>query len=140
MSGDWIKVEVSTVDKPEVMRIARILKIDRDSAFGKLIRLWAWFDSNSVDGVVDGVVDGDIDDLCHCKGFAASCVAVGWLNIDARAQRIALPNFDRHNGETAKQRALKGRRQAKWRSGVVDGAASTRASTREEKRREEKRI
>lgn len=140
MAGEWIKVEASTADKPEVSRIARLLKIPHDAVFGKLVRLWAWIDTNSVDGVVDGVVDADIDRLCHCDGFAAAVAAVGWLVIDADAERMTLPNFDRHNGETAKQRAMKNRRQAKWRAGVdevVDVAASTKASTREEKRREE---
>ena len=141
MAGEWIKVEASTAEKPEVLRIARILKIDRDSVFGKLIRLWSWIDTNSVDGAVDGVVDDDIDQLCHCPGFAAACVAVGWLTCDSATERVVLPNFDRHNGETAKHRSLKSRRQAKWRAGAgdhVDGDASTSATTREEKRREEK--
>lgn len=141
MAGEWIKVEAATADKPEVLRMARILKIDRDAVFGKLTRLWAWFDCNSVDGVVDGVVDADIDRICYCDGFTAACVAVGWLEYDARAERVSLPNFDRHNGETAKQRALKNRRQANWRKSVdgnVDKSSSTEASTREEKRREEK--
>lgn len=141
MAGEWIKIEAATADKPEVLRMARILKIDRDAVFGKLTRLWAWFDSNSVDGVVDGVVDADIDRLCHCDGFAAACSMVSWLVIDADAERMTIPNFDRHNGETAKQRAMKSRRQAKWRAGVdapVDVDASTTASTREEKRREDK--
>lgn len=142
MAGEWIKVEASTADKPEVLRMARLLKIDRDAVFGKLTRLWAWFDTNSVDGVVDGVVDADIDSICYCSGFTDACIAVGWLSYDADAERVSLPNFDRHNGETAKQRALKSRRQANWRKGVdgsVDGDASTKASTREEKRREEEK-
>lgn len=142
MAGEWIKVEVATADKPEVLRIARILKIDQDAAFGKLIRLWSWMDANSVDGVVDGVVDADVDRLCHCTGFTEACVSVGWLYYDAEAERMTLPNFDRHNGETAKKRASKNRRQAKWRAGVdgsVDTKASTGATTREEKRREEKK-
>ncbi len=140
MAGEWIKVEASTADKPEVLRIARILAIPHDAVFGKLVRLWAWIDTNSVDGVVDGVVDADIDRICRCDGFTAACVTVGWLEYDASMERVSLPNFERHNGETAKQRAMKNRRQAKWRAGVddpVDAAASTEASTREEKRREE---
>lgn len=146
MAGEWIKIEAATADKPEVLRMARLLKIDQDAVFGKLVRLWSWFDSNSVDGVVDGAVDADVDRLCHCSGFAAACISVGWLEFDPATERLTLPNFERHNGETAKKRALKNRRQAKWRASVdgsvddsVDGAASTSASTREEKRREEKK-
>lgn len=117
MAGDWLKVEISTLDKPEVIRIARILKIDRDAAFGKLVRLWAWFDSNSVDGVVDGVVDTDIDELVSAPGFSEACAKVGWLIIDIESETITLPRFDKHNGESAKKRTSKNARQARWRAG-----------------------
>lgn len=149
MAGEWIKVELATPDKPEVLRLSRILGIDKDAVFGKLIRLWAWFDKNSVDGVVDGVVDADIDSLCFQPGFATALVSVKWLEIDTAAERITLPNFERHNGESAKKRALKTERQSRWRQNVdanVDTPASTQPttpestepSTREEKRREDK--
>lgn len=140
MAGEWIKVEVTTPDKPELMKLARVLKIERDAVFGKLVRLWGWFDKNSVDGVVDGVVSTDIDDLVDLPGFTSAVAGIGWLELDEQAERVTLPNFDRHNGETAKKRALKTRRQQNWRQnrdGDVDGEASTGASTREEKRREE---
>lgn len=120
MAGEWIKIELSTADKPEVLRIARLLHIDKDAAFGKLIRVWAWFDRNSVDGVVDGVVDDDIDSLCNLEGFASALISVGWLEFDPEQERITLPNFDRHNGETAKKRTLKNERQARWRDGKKD--------------------
>jgi hypothetical protein len=77
------------------------------------------------------------------EGFAASLEKVGWLTIDENG--ISVPKFDRHNGESAKKRALKTERQARWRAGkddsvdeVVDAQTSTKGSTREEKRREDK--
>lgn len=142
MAGEWIKVEATTPDKPEIMRVARELGMEWDAVFGKLVRLWAWFDKNSVDGVVDGIVAEDVDALVSADGFASALERVNWLEVDDDAERVYLPNFDRHNGETAKQRALKNKRQAKYRQGCdanVDGQASTEASTREEKRREEKK-
>lgn len=138
MAGEWIKVELSTADKPEILRMARLLSIDKDAVFGKLIRLWAWFDKNSVDGVVDGVVDADVDSLCHQKGFTVALVSVGWLVVDKDAERVTIPKFDRHNGESAKKRILKNERQSRWRQNKeqnVDAPVSTQASTREEKRR-----
>lgn len=143
MAGEWIKVDTNLPDKPEVLRIARRLDISKDSVVGKLIRVWGWFDTNSVDGVVDGVVDADIDAIAYQDGFAAALVSVGWLQVDNSAEKVTCPNFERHNGESAKKRALKTERQARWRKGkdaqVVDAAstqASTTASTREEKRRD----
>lgn len=140
MAGEWIKIESGTPNKPELMRAARILGVDRDLVLGKVARLWAWFDINSVDGHVDGVVSTDVDDVVGMDGFCNVMERVGWLDFDDEAEWVALPNFDRHNGETAKKRALKNKRQAKWRKNKaenVDGAASTDATTREEKRREE---
>jgi hypothetical protein len=40
MAGDWIKIEISTPDKPEVAIIAECLKIDPDAVVGKLFRIW----------------------------------------------------------------------------------------------------
>jgi hypothetical protein len=131
MAGEWIKVEKATPDKPEILRMARELCIDRDAVFGKLILIWMWFDQNSVDGVVDGAVDADVDAVVRMTGFASVMRSVGWLfdKPDDEADPtihsthipgLALPNFDRHNGETAKKRALRNDRQAKWRSKSVD--------------------
>jgi hypothetical protein len=144
MAGEWIKIERSTMDKPEILRVARILGIDKDAVLGKLIRLWAWFDVVSVDGVVDGVVESDIDTICSQSGLSAALVSVGWLAVDNAAAVVSIPKFARHNGESAKKRALKSEAQARWRAkkgNRVDGCESTRestnTSTREEKRREE---
>tara|TARA_S200002703_G_scaffold98191_1_gene84879 strand:+ start:2577 stop:3227 length:651 start_codon:yes stop_codon:yes gene_type:complete len=137
MAGDWIKVECVTPNKPEVSKVSRLLKITKDDAFGKMMRFWMWIDSNSVDGHVDGVVSHDIDDLVACVGFSTALVEVNWLKINDEKERITIPNFDRHNGKTAKNRALKNKRQSKWRSQSVDSEESTNASTREEKRRED---
>lgn len=142
MAGEWLKVDKATPDKPEVMRMARMLRLDRDTVFGKLFRVWAWFDLQSVDGRVDGCVSTDIDTLVDADGFASAMKAVGWLDYNDTSEVLILPNFDRHNGETAKKRALKNRRQSNWRQNKdagVDAKPSTVASTREEKRREEKK-
>lgn len=138
MAGDWIKVESCTPNKPEVMKLARLLGVSRDDAFGKAMRFWIWVDGISVDGHVDGVTSHDVDAVVGAERVARAFESVGWLRIDDENQSIEIPNFERHNGQTAKARALKTNRQSKWRAKRVDGAASTEASP--EKRREEKRI
>ena len=137
MAGEWIKLELSTCDKPELFKMARILQIDRDLVLGLLIRFWAWFDKNSVDGHVDGIVVDDLDGVVAHKGFCNAMIDVGWLKFDDIKQFVELPNFSRHNGQTAKTRALKNDRQARWRNNSVDILTSTKTSTREEKRRED---
>ena len=116
--------------------MARLLSLTHDAALGVAVRFWMWADVNTVDGVVDGVASTDVDAVLSCPGLCRALEAVGWLKIDEQNERIKVPKFDRHNGESAKKRALSNRRQAKWRNADVDGVASTKASTREEKRRD----
>lgn len=131
MAGDWIKVEACTPGKAEVIRLSRLLSMKHDEALGVVVRFWVWADTNTVDGVVDGVASTDVDAVLSCPGLCAALQMVGWLEIDKEKERIKIPKFSRHNGESAKKRALTNRRQAKWRNAI----ASTDASTREEKRR-----
>lgn len=145
MAGDWIKMTHSLCDKPEVRRIARMIQCDVDTVVGKLHRFWCWIDDATVDGVVDGVVSTDVDDIVRKEGFADALESVGWVSFDGENERLEVPNFDSHNGQTAKKRGQKNKRQAKWRKakdGGVDDSASTskssKASTREEKRRVKK--
>jgi uncharacterized phage protein (TIGR02220 family) len=133
MAGEWIKLDAWIFDKPEVLRLSRLLGEDVHAVVGSLVFFWIWLDRHSVDGTVDGVTSSDVDAVANREGFAEAMAAVGWLRFDDKNERIEVPNFDAHNGETAKKRALKNDRQARWR------ASSTGASTREEKRREEVR-
>jgi hypothetical protein len=116
--------------------LARILSMSHREALGAVVQFWSWADSNTVDGLVDGVALQDVDAVLSCPGLCAALEMVGWLQVDKEKERIRIPKFARHNGESAKKRALTNRRQAKWRNAVVDGDASTKASTREEKRRD----
>jgi hypothetical protein len=61
--------------------------------------------------------------------------SVGWLIGDDN--NYSFPNFGRHNGETAKTRAMTGKRVAKHRNEKALQSNGD-AVTREEKRREEK--
>lgn len=126
MAGNWLKVETSLPDKPEVIRIGRMLALSPEAVCGWLLRFWTWVDTNSVDGCVDGVVDSDVDMVVALPGFASALVSVKWLEFDAKTKKMVLPNFDRHNGESAKKRALKTERQARWRAHSVDAEPTTR--------------
>ena len=144
MAGDWIKMRVDLKDDPAVFMLADMLGVDEFSVVGRLHCFWAWADKHAVDGHVDGATTRIVDRVSATDGFAAAMQKVGWLVVDQSG--ISIPNFDRHNGESAKERGLKNARQARWRAGkseAVDGQASTQSSTkpttREEKRREEKK-
>lgn len=146
MAGDWIKMRMDLPDDPAVYKLATLTKLDRLSVVGRLYAFWAWADKHAVDGHVDGATSTVVDDVVRCDGFALAMTSVKWLEIGE--DFIAIPNHDRHNGESAKERGLKNQRQARWRAAKdadestpvdekVSTKASTGASTREEKRREE---
>jgi uncharacterized phage protein (TIGR02220 family) len=149
MAGDWIKVEHITPDKPEVYDIAAALKLDPDAVFGKLMRFWVWADQQFIAGKPARIADLAVDSLTRKKGFAAAMRNVGWLGEEGTEAEI--PNFDRHNGETAKERAMGNRRVAKSRAtnrtnetqegNLCNGVGVTNLLQKPlpEKRREEKR-
>lgn len=104
MASNWIKLEHSTLDKEEIIALAAKLNIDQDAALGKCARLWVWADQNSVDGNAMRVTDSFLDRLTNCPGFANALREVGWLS--GRDCLLTIPNFLRHNGQSAKKRAL----------------------------------
>lgn len=148
MAGDWIKMRADLREDPAVFAIAERLRIDELHVVGCLHAFWSWCDKHAVDGRVDRATSRLVDKASGHKGFADALVSVKWLEI-IEGEGITIPNFDRHNGESAKERSLKNRRQAKWRDGKATTAPSTETSTspstqvstatstREEKRREE---
>ena len=103
MAGDWIKLQKDTPDKPEVLAIASRMDLDPDAVVGKLVRIWSWFDTHTVDGNALSVTYSLLDRLAGVTGFAEQMAFVGWLNQDGHV--LSLPNFDFHNGQSAKKRA-----------------------------------
>lgn len=132
MAGDWIKVECTTPDKPEVIAMAEILGIDQDAVFGKLMRIWIWADSQTVDGNAGGngvsVTVSFLDRCAHVTGFGKALEQVGWL-IRGPDGRLTFPNFVRHNGSTAKARACTARRVANHKKSNAKGNAEANAAS-----------
>ena len=135
MSGDWIKMRSSLRDDPAVVRIASALNADRFSVVGRLHCVWSWAQAQSIDGQSVDVDSGFLDELVSQPGFSAEMEAVGWLEIADNC--VSFPSFSRHNGSSAKRRAMEATRKAKGRIPSAFDADGMR--TREEKRREEKK-
>ena len=133
MAGDWIKMESATPDKPEVWSLAEALNIDPDAVVGKLFRVWVWFDSHTEKGNAPSVTKLLLDRLVGVNCFCDAVIAVGWMQEENG--ELVLTNFDRHNGETAKTRALTAKRAAKHRNEKVTQLPLETALPREEKRR-----
>ena len=143
MAGDWIKVEHWTPDKPEVYQIAEKLSIDPDAVTGKLLRIWIWADQQTLNGDAHSVTRASLDRLAGVTGFTDAMLTAKWLG--KTESGYSFTNFDRHNGETAKTRALTAKRNSALR-GRRNGSdahsvtpPSPPASPKEEKRREEKK-
>jgi hypothetical protein len=145
MAGEWLKLEVCTPEKSEVLAItARMGWDDADLTVGKLFRVWRWFDQQTTDGNAQGVTTALLDRIVGVTGFCAAMQSVGWLHVTEAG--VGLPNFDRHNGNTAKNRALTAKRVANHKANAKANAlinALSNANTvtdalpREEKKREE---
>jgi len=139
MAGEWIKVELHLPEKPEVLQIADSTKMAPNAVVGALIQVWGWASRNcNADGVTTIAAFSHLNKLAGHDGFAESMVEAGWLRV--KDAKITFVNFDRHNSQTAKERALVGRRVNKHRSNadVTDVKRSERykSVTREEKNKE----
>jgi hypothetical protein len=143
MAGDWIKMRDDLYDDPAVISIGAATSLDEYGVVGRLHKLWSWADRHSLDGNALSVTRAWIDRYLSCDNFAESLFQAGWLTgVDGA---LSLPNFDRHNGETAKKRAQTNKRVAQHREKQRECNADsvtgdvTESVTREEKRREEKK-
>lgn len=150
MAGDWIKMRVDLAEDPAVIAMATKLSIDEFCIVGRLHKLWSWADKHCADGHAKGVTNVWINKyVCHTD-FAECLQQVGWLAVTDDG--VSFPQFDRHNGESAKKRieaAERKRLQRILEQSAIDAAKCPshvlemsqqncdESVTREEKRREE---
>jgi hypothetical protein len=141
MAGDWIKVEQATLDKPEVLRTAEMLGMHRREALGLFVEFWIWLDKNlsgSCPDFVRNMSKKSLDEVLHEPGFASCLESIGWAKFDDEKAIITIINAERHNGTTAKSRALDAKRKKEKRAKSVpetSGLEPDKNRTREEKRR-----
>lgn len=139
MAGDWIKMRMDLRTHPKVVRISSATGSDKLRVVGGLHAVWCLFDIHSTDGHIEGYTVAAIDEYLGFPGFADAMALVGWLEIVEGG--LKLPEFDTHNGTTAKRRAEDAVRKAASRraKSVLDVSAddADEMTTREEKRREQ---
>lgn len=143
MAGDWIKMRVDLSDDPAVISMACALDLDEFGIVGRLHKLWSWADKHCSAGHAKSVTNVWIDRYIGHAGFAQSMVDVGWLTITETG--VEFPNFDRHNGASAKTRAEATERKRQERLSnlrhepvaPLSQKSCDKSVTREEKRREE---
>lgn len=138
----WIKMRTALLRDPAVMGMARALNVSRYTVIGHLWAIWSWADDNTETGAMPGLTAADIDDIVDLPGFAVAMSQTkpsAWLVINDAG--VNFPRYDRHNGKSAKRRAMQAERMAQSRS--EDGLRTECAQnahtsvTRGEERREE---
>lgn len=113
MAGDWIKMRVNLDTDPAVFCIADETGLEPLTVVGHLWKLWSWADQQSIDGHAISVTFVTLDRVVRHAGFAQAMQKAGWLT--GQDGSISFPNFERHNGETAKKRGLEAKRSAAYR-------------------------
>jgi len=133
VAGDWIKMGKDLLTHPKVVRMSSALRADKLRTVGGLFAVWCLFDTHSEDGQLSGYTCETIDEEIRFPGFCAAMQSVGWLETDADG--AFLPDFEEHNGQSAKRRAQETeRKRAERKTSACD---ADKKRTREEKRREE---
>lgn len=144
MAGNWIKMRADLHSHPKVVRIVSALNADvcphgvqlsseKFRVVGGLHAVWSLFDTHSEDGSLQGYTAETLDAVIGFPGLARAMASVSWLVITPQA--IVLPEFDTHNGQSAKRRAQEADRKRDVRKASASDADKKR--TREEKNRED---
>lgn len=150
MAGDWIKMRIDLQSHPKVVRILSAMRphdvltrTDKFRAIGGLHAVWSVFDTHSEDGCLVGYTPEALDHIIGWEGFSEAMMAVGWMAWDG-AETLTLPEFDEHNGQSAKRRAEDSKRKKNNRKSPqnvrkMSAEAPDKVRTREEKSREEEK-
>ena len=109
----WVKRTKGLSSKREILIMADFLAVDRRMVAGVFMDWIDWADEETTDGFIDGMTVDQIDVVVGYQKFGQALLLVDWIKQDKRGLYIV--NFDRHNGESAKKRALDQRRQASRR-------------------------
>lgn len=148
MAGDWIKWSKGLTRKMEILQISARLHVSPTQAAGTLMQLMEWLDENvslfDDDGnahvTLGPLQSSSLDSMLGLTGFMEALAEVGWVKLQNDV--LIFVHAGRHNGQTAKSRAVTNRRVARHRESInADGVTPvTREALQNalpEKRREE---
>jgi len=134
----WIKIEHTLPTKPEVFQLAKNLLTTRQEIIGHLVTFWIWVDQNSEDGTMEATEE--MIDMLTMPNFAFELMKQGWISLENRQKGekveqdiLTIKDFEKHNSNSAKKRALGAQRIANMRM------RNAKSVTREDKKREDKK-
>jgi len=135
MAGDWVKIRTSLWRDGRIKVASRKCRVNDATILGAFVALLSLADENAdEDGTLIGYKPEDIDRLVDIEGFC-SALDKSWINLDG--EYVQLPNYQLHNGQSAKQRSKLTIRKREERTRQKRDKNATKHATREEKRREE---
>ncbi len=136
MAGDWIKFRKSLIKDGRVRIVSRSCHAPVTHVVGALVTLWSLADEYAEEnGCLYGYTSDDINAEVGIESF---CESLPDCWIDLSGEWVKLPEYQQHNGDTAKKRAQDQERQKRHRS-VTKTSRNERdkSVTREEKNRED---
>ena len=99
----WLKVQSDLPYHPKTTRLARTLGIERSSAVGMLVCLWAWTFHYAEDGRLKKYADQELAEAAGWGGdprvFIKALKAAGWLDSDR-----SIHDWNEHSGTYLKER------------------------------------
>lgn len=113
MAAEWFPVDVSLDTKPEVQELVDLTGQPVEVIVFRLLKLWGWVQLNTADGRFRST-PARLGRICGGDAsFWEAVASVGWIAFDGETAQI--PKWEERFGGAAKRRALKNRRQDKWR-------------------------
>lgn len=101
VADEWIRMRLDLAEDPAVISMAGALSVHETHVVGMLHKAWCWADKHTQNGHAKGVTTSWLDRYIGVTGFSNAMIDCGWL---IEKDGLKFPNFDRHNGESAKKR------------------------------------
>lgn len=138
MAGDWLKLNFGLWDHRCVRSVAHTLALDVDTVVGKLARLWAWAQTQTMNGKVTPCSTMIVDQVARLDGFSDALRKAGWLEIGE--DYVVFVRWGDHNSDGAKRRAQTAKRVSRSRNARVTLALRSqrnKSAPREEQEQEQ---
>lgn len=136
-SADWIKIRKKLWDDGRVRKMSRLLRTERGHVIGALVRMWCLADDYADEnGYLSGYTKTDIDNEVGVPGWCEA-LPPDWFREDDNG--LYLPDYQEHNGQTAKRRAEDAKRKIRVRKVSAKCPQNVRKTSDKMRTREEKR-
>ena len=114
----WIKLVTTLPRSAKLMAFAQVLRMKRREALGVACDWFCWMDVQCANGCT-GMLPQQVDEVMDCKRLAEALQAVGWAYVGTDGF-LWVTDWEQHNGEGAKTRALNAVRNARYKAGKGD--------------------